>query len=82
MGKRTQRIYSKEIFEKSAHLVGREANVVLWSGETYFGNIVAIHAQALSLIGKGTFWYSKKRNTHLIPFEKIQELNIEIVSEH
>lgn len=81
MGKRTHRIYSKEIFEKSVFLVGREANVVLWSGETYFGNIVAIDEQKLSLIGKGTFWYSKKRNTHLIPFENIQELNIEVVTE-
>ena len=81
MGKRTQRIQGATLATAGGNLVGKEIHLILWTGGTYFGTVLGLDNQTLTLIGKGSVWYNRKANTHTFAFAQIQEVVLETVTE-
>lgn len=81
MGKRIIRVYSQQILENKEKFVHKSADVILQNGKTYFGDILEIDAENIHLLGKGTYWYNRKKHTHLIPISEVREMITTVVSD-
>jgi hypothetical protein len=81
MGKRIIRVYAHQILENKEKFLQKAADVILWNGKTYFGDILSINAENIELQGKGTVWYNRKKHTHLIPIADVREMITTVVSD-
>lgn len=76
MPKRFLRLYSPQLSSPQPALLGRGVQLVLWNGTTLMGTLIGWTATQISLQGKATFWYNRRKHTHHISLADIQEMSV------
>lgn len=74
MGTRIERITGLAIQQRLPELKGHKAQVVTWSGHTYFARVTAAEQETLTLVDLNAAWYNRRKHTHRVAVAEIREV--------
>jgi len=74
MGKRSDRFSGKKLLSNVHKLAGKEVQIVLWEGATYFGDLIETKDHEVTIRDKNARWYNQKAHTHTLSLENIREI--------
>lgn len=81
MARRFERIPAQALEGRLPALAGREAHVVLRSGQTFRGRLLPPQEGMLLLQDAYRWWYSRRRHLHRFAPGELREVVVEITGE-
>lgn len=81
MGKRSERFSGKALGEKIKDLTGKEVQLILWEGATYYGDLLEAEGDKVRIRDKNAHWYNRRQHTHDFEINDIREIIVDRLSQ-
>lgn len=82
VGKRNIRILRHELSSRISEIKDLEVQVILLNGKTWFGKVVRIDSQSITVQDANAQWTNVRRHSHLIQLPDIMEVIFDLVSDY
>lgn len=82
MGTRNIRIRRKDMHQHWDSLPGKVLHVVMEDGTTISGLVTAVATDSITLRDANSTWYNRKKHTHTLARNSIQEIILDLISSY
>jgi hypothetical protein len=82
MGTRNLRIRPQQLDEQWPSLQGKQLHVVTLEGITFTGKAIALSPAVLTVQDSNSTWYNRKKHTHNLARNSIQEVILDLITPH